>query len=101
MGGAVKDPYLLQMPRNRAAPADYMLESSTKDVHRYSTLALRQLVRELGDAAILLEQASACVSTGLGTTSHFRATRFWAQSIRGFGWHPRPGWAGPGVSVAR
>jgi hypothetical protein len=45
------------MPRNRAPPSDYVLEGSTKDVHRYSTPALRELVRELGEAALLLEQA--------------------------------------------
>ena len=54
----MKEPYLLQLPRSRQPPTDYVLESSTKEVHRYSTPTLRGLVTDLNDANQKLVQAS-------------------------------------------
>jgi hypothetical protein len=58
LDAAVKEPYLLQMPRSRAPPADYVLEGSTKDLNRYSTPDLRVLAKEFNEASQILEQVT-------------------------------------------
>ena len=57
------------MPRSRIPPADYVLESSTKDMNRYSTSTLRDLVRIFNETSQTLEQVCSLPDHGLHLTS--------------------------------